>query len=63
MIQVKLESGITQLTCWLDTDKPVRKHDRITLKDSSEPDRLWEVLQIYKDLEPPARGWKVGGLG
>jgi len=60
MFQVKLKSGTTEMTCWVS--KEVKKGDVITLKDSDEPDRKWEVLGVYKDFPRPERGWKVGGL-
>ena len=61
--QVKLESGTTQLTCWLNLEgKKIKRGDVVTLKDSDEPEREWTVLGVYKDFPPPERGWKVGGL-
>jgi hypothetical protein len=59
-IQVKLKSGDTELTCWVN--KQVKKGDVITLKDSETPDREWTVLGVYKDFPQPQRGWKVGGI-
>jgi hypothetical protein len=60
MIQVKLESGESHLTCWVD--KTVKEGDMITLKDWVDPTREWAVVRVYETTTPPQRGWKVGGL-
>jgi hypothetical protein len=64
MVQVRLESGQTQLTCWVEPAKPFRVGNAITLKDSGDVDRRWKVLAIgaSRDRSAINRGWKVGGL-
>jgi hypothetical protein len=57
---VRLRSGATERTCWVDRN--VQVGQSITLKDSDEPDRLWQVVAASKDATPPERGWRVGGL-
>jgi hypothetical protein len=59
LVQVRLRRGVTEQTCWVD--KPVRAGNLITLKNSVEPEWLWEVTEVYGG-KPPERGWKVGGL-
>jgi hypothetical protein len=59
MIQVKLKSHDTHLTCWVD--KYVKTGDRVTLKHA--PAVLWDVIWVSQPTdEIPNRGWKVGGL-
>jgi hypothetical protein len=60
---VELKDGSTRRSCWVD--KRVNVGDRITLKDSDEPERLWTVTHacgsqmLSRDI---TRGWHVGGL-
>jgi hypothetical protein len=60
--QVQLHSpspgGATIRTCWVD--KHVKLGDKITLKNSEEPERLWSVAMVFGG-RPPERGWHVGG--
>jgi hypothetical protein len=60
---VKLEDGTTTRHCWVD--RPVESGNRVTLKNSDEPDRWWTVVWVgsekrHKSLLP--RPWTVGGL-
>jgi hypothetical protein len=59
-MQVRLRSGTTERTCWVN--KPVRAGQTITLKDDDDPDRDWLVTEVSTGTEPPPRGWHVGGL-
>ena len=62
---VDLKSANTHRTCWVD--KKVKPGDVITLKDSDEPVRKWEVIWVG-DVPRTThalgnqRGWHVGGL-
>jgi hypothetical protein len=64
MVQVRLESGATRLTCWVDRRKPFRVGNVITLKNSDDSDRLWTVRSIGepKDTATIRTDWKVGGI-
>jgi hypothetical protein len=44
VVQVDLRSGTSVLTCWVEPK--VKPGDRITLKDSDEPQRLWGVVRV-----------------
>lgn len=62
--QVGLRSDTTTRTCWVPVRPNLRVGVSITLKNSDEPDRLWEVVAMS---EPRDRAgihddWKVGGL-
>jgi hypothetical protein len=64
MVQVRLASGDSRRTCWVDVDKRFRVGDAITLRKSEDDQRRWSVLSIS---EPKNAGvihtdWKVGGL-
>jgi hypothetical protein len=64
MVQVRLESGATRLTCWVDRRKPFRVGTVITLKNSDDTDRLWTVRSIGepKNTATIRTDWKVGGI-
>jgi hypothetical protein len=66
MVQVRLETGATRLTCWVDRRKPFRVGNVvvITLKNSDDSDRLWTVRSIGepKDTATIRTDWKVGGI-
>jgi hypothetical protein len=64
MVQVRLESGATRLTCWVDRRKPFRVGNLITLRNSDDSDRLWTVRSIGepKDAAMIRKDWKVGGI-
>lgn len=57
--RVHLESGTTHLDCWVD--KKVKVGDQVTLKNSDEPDRWWDVITIAEGWRNES-DWKVGGL-
>lgn len=62
---VTLADGTTTRTCWVD--KPVAAGNRITLKNSEEPARLWTVTWVSGTTKTRAdlgnqSGWHVGGL-
>ena len=52
------EGGATIRTCWVD--KHVKLGDKITLKNSEDPERVWTVAMVFGG-RPPERGWHVGG--
>ena len=59
MWQVRLKSGNTRLTCWVD--KKVHLGNRVSLKKDAE--RFWDVLWVSQPHdEIPDSKWKVGGL-
>lgn len=65
LVQVRLRSGSTELTCW--TDAVCKQGDIITLRDSDEPERAWLVTWTGSILIAPVhlhriRNWPVGGL-
>jgi hypothetical protein len=56
--QVRLRSGSTELTCWVESR--VRMGDVITLKNSDSPGVLWSVEWVGSQLRHPLsinRGW------
>jgi hypothetical protein len=57
LVQVDLRSGDRFLTCWLDPR--VKVGDQVTLKDSAEPTRRWDVLRVGERRAPTdiKRGW------
>lgn len=60
VIQTQLRSGDTHLTTWLPIDKKFRVGSFVTLKDSDEPNRFWEVVAITGnpiDKNAIYRGW------
>ena len=57
LVQVDLRSDDRLLTCWVAPK--VKVGDQITLKDSEEPERRWDVLRVGEaraagDIK---RGW------
>jgi hypothetical protein len=61
--QVELRSGDSHRYCYVD--QPVKVGNEITLKDSEEPERLWEVTWVggmWHKSHLNTDGWKVGGL-
>lgn len=57
LVQVDLIADRTRLTCWVE-DK-VKIGNLITLKNSDDPHRLWEVLRVGEPREHSSinRGW------
>jgi hypothetical protein len=60
---VKLKDGATERHCWVN--KRVWAGNRITLKNSDEPERWWDV--VWAGEMPRTAGlhdssWHVGGL-
>lgn len=56
--QVQLSSGSTVRTCWLR--EGVRVGDRVTLKNSEDPDQTWDVTWVGsegRELDEINRGW------
>lgn len=47
------------MTCWVENRPDLRIGCKITLKDTDEPDRLWDVEQIGRehDRKDIKRGW------
>jgi len=64
MVQVLLQDGTTQRTCWVDTDKKPKRGNRITLKNSEDPERLWTILHMSDPMDSTNihTDWRVGGL-
>jgi hypothetical protein len=64
MVQVRLASGATRRTCWVDQTRRFRIGDEITLKKSEDDQRRWIVLSISepKGADLIHTNWKVGGL-
>jgi hypothetical protein len=58
----ELASGTARRSCWVD--RKVKAGDRVTLRDSEEPERLWDVLSVGapKLTSDINHGWHVGGL-
>jgi hypothetical protein len=53
-----LRSGTTERTCWIRAD--VRQGQRVTLKNSEDPDRHWDVVRVGaepRELTEINRGW------
>lgn len=44
LVQVDLRSGSTAMTCWVEPK--IKIGNRITLKNSDDPSRLWDVVGI-----------------
>lgn len=66
--QVRLRSPnkdntYSELTCYIDNAK-VRVGSKVTLKNSDEPKRRWEVTWKSAAVDPATvhTDWKVGGL-
>lgn len=62
---VTLQDGTTTRTCWVD--KRVAAGNRITLKNSEEPERWWTVTWVSAQARTRHElgnqsGWHVGGL-
>ena len=57
LVQADLRSGNRYLTCWIEPRAAIG--DRITLKNSAEPTRLWDVLRIgqARPATDIKRGW------
>jgi len=57
LVQVDLRSENRVRTCWVEPK--VRVGDRITLKNSDEPARLWEVTRVGEPRQSAdiKRGW------
>ena len=57
MVQVDLRSDNRYLTCWLPPR--VRVGDRVTLRNSADPGRLWDVLRVGDERAAAdiPRGW------
>lgn len=63
-VQARLKSGVRHLTAWVDRDVKVGQY--VTLRDSDNPLRMWEVLSVSepkksKDIKS-SRDYNVGGL-
>lgn len=57
-VQASLRSGTAVRVCWLPAR--VRRGDRVTLKNSEEPSRLWDVSWVsttQRELDEINRGW------
>lgn len=50
LVQCKLESGESHLVCLLEADR-FKVGNQITLADSEDKDRLWEVISIGQPVK------------
>lgn len=50
-VQCELKSGSLSTVCWLPTNKPFKVGDSVTLKNHSDPERLWEVMTRGMETE------------
>lgn len=57
VVQVDLRNGSNLMTCWVEPK--VKVGNLVTLKDTDEPSRLWEVLRVGREHERSdiKRGW------
>ena len=58
LVQVRLRSGPAERTCWVEAR--VRVGDRITLKNSDEPGRWWDITWAGAEQRTAGqinRGW------
>lgn len=62
--QVLLVSRYSELVIWANTTKKFKVGNWVTLKNSSDPSRLWFIKEIYatQPLSNIHTDWKVGGL-
>jgi hypothetical protein len=61
--QYLLQSGQRQTIGWIDTDKPLRKGQRLTTREHG-PQTIWTIARAGR-LEvaaPPDQRWRVGGI-
>lgn len=59
LVQVRIRSGCTELTCWVESGR-ARAGDQITLKNSDDPAQQWCVMWAGCQFRAPAaisRGW------
>lgn len=59
LVQVDLRADNRYRTCWVEPR--VRVGDRITLKNSEDPKRQWDVLRVGEPRSAGAikRGWHI----
>lgn len=58
VIQVRLRSGAAVRTCWVENR--VKPGDSLTLKNSEDPARWWDVMAVDSAPTAPGsinRGW------
>jgi hypothetical protein len=58
LAQVRLRSGTAQRTCW--TEARVKPGDRVTLKNSEDAARWWDVILVGGERKTAGqinRGW------
>lgn len=58
LVQVRLRSGTTERTCW--TEARVKPGDQVTLKNSEDPARWWDVILVASERKTAGqinRGW------
>lgn len=57
LVQCKLQSGTKQMVSWLEPK--IKVGDVVTLKDSDDPTRRWDVLSVGepRDRSEIHRGW------
>jgi hypothetical protein len=57
-VQAELRSGTTVRTCWIPQGP--RPGDQVTLKNSEDPDRRWDVIAVgseARELDEINCGW------
>jgi hypothetical protein len=65
MRQFKLRHGNTHTTCYLEDDPRLKVGNRVTLKTSDDPKKLWEIesrSEVTTELGSINQAWKVGGI-
>lgn len=57
VVQAQLRSGTTHRTAWIEPRAKVG--DQVTLKNSEDPDRLWDVVELSEPQRAGDinRGW------
>lgn len=60
--QLELRADQSKLMCWVEDDRRLRPHVRITLKEI--PKVVWEIAWMSEITitQHPRKTWRVGGL-
>ena len=61
LAQMHLRSGTAVRTCWLDARVKVR--DQVTLRNSEDPARWWDVVRVEEDRKLAAEINRVRDSG
>lgn len=59
VVQAQLQSGTTQLTCWLEARKSVKPGNWLTLRNTDDVTQVWTILAVSepRDRSEIHRGW------